>query len=64
METLKLTHIAGVSPIDSDDPVPNGRESAAIVAKALRALAAKLDADSGDTGGDSDYLATIDAVTL
>jgi len=26
---------------------------------ALKALAAKLDADSGDTGGDSDYAASI-----
>ena len=29
------------------------------IIEALKALTAKLDADSGDTGGDSDYAATV-----
>jgi len=62
METLKITHVAGVNAIDADDPVPNGVTAAAVVAKALRVLAAKLDADATVT--DTDYLAVIDAVTL
>jgi hypothetical protein len=62
METLKLTHVAGVSSVDSDDPVASGQDQAKVVAKALRALAAKLDADATVT--DIDYLATIDAITL
>lgn len=62
MESLKITHVAGVSAVDSDDPIAQAAASVTLVAKALRTLAAKLDADAGVT--DTNYLAVIDALTL
>jgi hypothetical protein len=57
-----LTHVAGVSATDSNDPVVTSENDSKIVAKALRALAAKLDLDATVT--DTNYLAVIDAITL
>jgi hypothetical protein len=62
LQTLSISHVAGAATTDSNDPVPAADNSAKIVAKALRTLAAKLDADAGVT--DTNYLAIIDAVTI
>ena len=63
-EAVMLKHVAESEAVDANDTIVNGSPATKILAKALIALAQKLDADSTDTGGDSDYEATIAALTL
>jgi len=61
-EPVMLKHVAETSALDADDPGVNATAASKIVAKALIALATKLDADATVT--DTNYLATINALTL
>lgn len=60
-EAAKITHVAETAAVDANDPGLTADAKTKIVAKCLRALAAKLDADAGVT--DTNYLATIDALS-
>lgn len=62
-EALKLVHLSGGA-VQSDDPVSSADPAVKLLAQALLALAAKLDADAVDTGGDSDYAAALNALSL
>jgi len=71
-EALKITHVAGVSAVDADDPISSGGDLK-LVAQALRALAAKIDvltaklnADAGvtDVNYAVNFASTLDALTL
>jgi uncharacterized protein YoaH (UPF0181 family) len=71
-EALKITHVAGVSAVDANDPISSGGDLK-LVAQALRALAAKLDvltaklnADAGvtDVNYAVDFASVLDALTL
>lgn len=62
MQALNLGHVAESSATDSNDPVAAADQKAKLLAKALLALAAKLDADGGVT--DTNYAATLNALTL
>lgn len=62
-EALKLVHLSGGA-VQADDPVSSADPAVKLLAQAILALAAKLDADSADTGGDADYEATLNALSL
>lgn len=59
-ESAKLAHILDAT-IDANDPQILPEQAVKILAKVVKALAAKLDLDAGVT--DTNYEAVIDAVT-
>lgn len=61
-EAGKLSHLLELVAPDNDDPAIPPKQGVKLLAKIIKALVVKLDADAGVT--DVDYESSVDAITL